>query len=152
MFFMVIGPAIGYSVVGALTEQIKSTYGVSDSQVSLLFSVYSLPNIVAVFFGGVALDKFGVDKCMAFFAFLFVVGNVIPVIGQNYMSMLVGRVLYGIGNESMNLIQFEVIVRWFEHDPFFSFGLSNAIGLVAYRVSGFLAMFVIPIFGAISLQ
>ncbi len=34
-------------------------------QLGLLFSIYSLPNIVSVFFGGVLADRIGTNKCIA---------------------------------------------------------------------------------------
>lgn len=43
---------------------------------SLLYTVYSLPNIILPFFGGFFVDKFGARVCLVAFTLFLVIGQV----------------------------------------------------------------------------
>lgn len=108
---------------------------------SALYSVYSWPNVILVFFGGLAGDYFGLRIASLFFCTFVVAGTVLVAIGPTFFSpengylgkqawgvMMAGRVLLGVGGESLNVIQTSMIVRWFSSTTFmataFGFALS----------------------------
>jgi predicted MFS family arabinose efflux permease len=95
LFFCVFGPSMGYALVGALSQRIMQDYGINSEQLGILFSVYSLPNIFAVFFAGMLIDKIGVNIVCGVCTLLFVGGNMITI-GNNYWFMLAGRIIYGM--------------------------------------------------------
>src|SRR3990167_4637376 len=56
--FITFGSYYCYDIVGALsTTLINPFYGISNTQEALLYSVYSLPNTVLPFFGGMLVDR-----------------------------------------------------------------------------------------------
>lgn len=57
--FFMTGNYFSYDTVGAIREQITQTAHLTDTEVSLLYTVYSYPNIVLPLFGGFFLDKIG---------------------------------------------------------------------------------------------
>lgn len=48
-----------FDIPGAIRQKITDTSDLSDTEVSLLYTVYSYPNIVLPIFGGLFLDKIG---------------------------------------------------------------------------------------------
>lgn len=106
-------------------EQNK-TLNMSAKDFSLLYSVYSWPNIVLVFFGGLAGDYFGLRKASMFFCSFVLLGTAIVAVGATFFSpskgyngkqawgiIMAGRILLGVGGESLNVIQTSMVVRWF---------------------------------------
>ncbi len=81
---------------GAIYTQLKRDFDFTDAQLGVLFSIYSLPNTVAVLIAGIAVDSFGINICCLVCIGLFSVGYVITL-GEAYIYLLVGRGLYGLG-------------------------------------------------------
>ena len=52
----------------------KAPYNLSPSQVDLMYSVYSFPNIVLPLFGGVLVDKVGIKTGLLLFTTLSLAG------------------------------------------------------------------------------
>jgi MFS family permease len=69
-----------------------------------LYSIYSWPNTVAATFGGILIDNIiGLRKALLLFVCLVALGSAIfyfGVLGVNYPVMLLGRFVFGLGNES----------------------------------------------------
>lgn len=82
-----------------------------------LYSVYSYPNTVLAVLGGILIDRFlGLRRAMLLFATLVMVGSVIFCIGTvttTYWLLIVGRVIFGLGGESLSVSQSAFVARWF---------------------------------------
>lgn len=116
-----------YDVIQPLDKTIKSPDGldISGTQFGLLYSFYSFPNIILVFFGGILGDKFGLRISSICFSTLVVLGAVIVALGPTlsvgglisktagFYIMLVGRTIFGIGAESLNVLQTAMVALWF---------------------------------------
>lgn len=48
----------------------------------MLYTVYSLPNIILPFFGGVLIDKIGPRKAILLFSTIILIGQIICVVGS----------------------------------------------------------------------
>jgi MFS family permease len=75
-----------------------------------------MPNIILPFIGGYLVMKFGVRSTYILFAGLVMLGQFICAIGCQYSSMsimLMGRVVFGLGGECLNICQNAIIVKWF---------------------------------------
>lgn len=71
----------------------------------MLYSIYSAPNIILPFFGGILIDKIGVRISIFIFSTILIFGQSIVVIGGytlSYGTLLAGRCIFGIGSESLN--------------------------------------------------
>mmetsp|Transcript_19072 Transcript_19072/g.31239 ORF Transcript_19072/g.31239 Transcript_19072/m.31239 type:complete len:522 (-) Transcript_19072:1790-3355(-) len=124
---LVVGGPHEYDVVGAVEEPLRSRLGLSDSEFALLYSVYSLPNIVLVFFAGILLDRMGVRLSTLLFAGLVFIGSILVASGaylSSFATVLFGRVVFAMGAESIYVAQNSIIANWFEDR-----GLSLAMGL-----------------------
>lgn len=79
--------------------------GLSNLQFNMLYSIYSFPNIILPFFGGMLIDKMGVRFSILVFSTIITLGQSIVVIGgysYSFGTMLAGRCVFGIGSESLN--------------------------------------------------
>jgi len=77
---------------------------VSEEQYGLLYTVYAIPNLVLPLVGGIFLDKVGQRNGLLLFTVILCLGQGIIMLGGYQLSfplMLVGRVIFGIGCESM---------------------------------------------------
>ena len=94
---------------------------------NLMYSVYSLPNIILPFIGGFFIFKFGYRTMFIIFGLCVLVGQLIFAIGCTCKSipiMLLGRVIFGLGGESLNTTQFSIILQWFaQNEIAFAMGL-----------------------------
>ncbi|KAM3575962.1 hypothetical protein VYU27_002147 [Nannochloropsis oceanica] len=83
---------------------------------NLLYSVYSIPNILLPFLGGHLVDTVGMRACIVVFSLLVLTGQVITALGvtiQSMTIMLVGRLIFGLGGECLVVGQSAFISAWF---------------------------------------
>jgi len=94
-----------------------------------LYSVYSWPNTVLAVFGGLLIDKFlGLRKAMTLFVTLVFLGSVVFLVGiltKTYALLLVGRLVFGLGGESLSVAQSAFVARWFKEGR----GMALAFGI-----------------------
>ncbi len=82
----------------------------------MLYSVYSMPNIILPFFGGLFVMYFGIRTMYFVFGVFLMLGQFIFALGGSYNSiniMLLGRIIFGFGGESLNITQNAMICKWF---------------------------------------
>lgn len=116
-----LGSYWAYDIPGAIQTQLTMWFGgpffYTDQMNLTLYSVYSYPNIVLAFCGGIIIDKWtGIAKGTVLFVGLVFLGQVIfslGIEGRCYIVALVGRFILGLGGES-------ITVRFKSH-IFFSF-------------------------------
>ena len=87
-----------------------------DFYFSLLYSIYSFPNIILPLLGGILILKIGFYNCYLLFSLLILIGQIIIVIGlskTNMIIMLIGRFIFGLGGENINTVQSIIIINWF---------------------------------------
>lgn len=136
-----------YDIPAALITKIKADLLISDIQYNMLYSVYSLPNILLPLLGGILVDRIGINKSFMIFVSCMVVGQFTVSCGMyanSYMCMLVGRFIYGVGAESTTVANNSLMISWFRNKEMgLSMGVATAIGrlgsVVNYQVSPILA-------------
>eukprot|EP00033_Pygsuia_biforma_P000257 GCRY01000319.1.p1 GENE.GCRY01000319.1~~GCRY01000319.1.p1 ORF type:complete len:470 (+),score=130.51 GCRY01000319.1:172-1581(+) len=114
--FATVGSYYAYDAVGALETDILDRMDINKFEFGILYSIYSLPNIVMVFVGGVFTDKVGQRTASLLFSFLCVAGACIVALGPQlkiYWIMVAGRFLFGIGAESLCVCQDSMTNRHF---------------------------------------
>lgn len=129
-----IGNYYCYDIPAALNSQMDEYFGKpSDFQTmfSLLYTVYSIPNVILPFFGGYFVDRLGVRTCMLVFAVLIAVGQLTFAIGLSAKSwplMFLGRVIFGFGGENLGVANSAILSVWFKGKELaFAFGLNLSI-------------------------
>jgi MFS family permease len=126
-----------YDAVSPLADLLKEQLGFSDSNIGLLNAIYSFPNIVMVVLGGIIIDRFGVRKSTMLFAMICMVGAVITAATGTLWIMATGRLVFGIGAESLIVAVTCAIAKWFRGKELsFAFGVNLTIA----RLGSFAAL------------
>jgi MFS family permease len=138
------GVYYSFDIPAALHQQLKDymsggTDDVSDDgsgsnyavMFNLLYSVYSIPNIILPFFGGAIVDHLGADRSAVIFSILTLLGQIIFAAGTSIRSwkvMLLGRTVYGLGGESISVATSAINSKWFAGKELaLAFGINIAV-------------------------
>jgi MFS family permease len=131
---MMIGNYYSYDNPAALKTQIDDYMGNPDdfeTLYNLLYTVYSIPNVFLPFVGGYFVDSWGVRICLIIFCCLIFAGQAIFALGLSLKSwplMYVGRIIFGMGGESLSVGNSALLSAWFEGKELaFAFGLNLSI-------------------------
>ena len=131
---LLVGSYYCYDNPSALESYLTKADGdfkLSNVNYNLLYSVYSFPNIVLPLFGGLLIDRMGIRIGVVLFSFLLIVGQFLVMMGgvtQNFSLMIVGRVVFGLGGESLGVTQSTLVAKWFgDKELAFALGLNIAI-------------------------
>jgi MFS family permease len=122
--------AIGTGPHGTIEKKFRE-HGMAYTQEmnQALYSVYSWPNTVLAIFGGLLIDKYlGLRRAMLLFTSLVFLGALLFYIGVvtlQYPVMLLARVVFGLGGESLSVAQSAFVARWFKGGR----GLALAFGI-----------------------
>ena len=101
---------------------------------NLLYSIYSIVNIFIPFIGGNLIKIYGNKNMFLVFAIIIVIGQLIVYLGCKYNSiytMLIGRVIFGLGGDNLNVSQMTCVVEWFyKSETSFPMGLTLTISRI----------------------
>ncbi|MCW8811035.1 MAG: MFS transporter [Ignavibacteriaceae bacterium] len=126
-----------YDSISPLADLLKTQLGFSDSNIGLLNAIYSFPNIIMVLVGGLIIDKIGTRTSVIIFTAFIMLGALITAVTGNIWVMSSGRLIFGLGAESMIVAVTTIIARWFKGKELsFAFGLN----LTVARLGSFLAL------------
>jgi MFS family permease len=126
-----------YDSISPLADVLKAQLGFSDSQIGLLNGIYSFPNIIMVLVGGIIIDKIGTRKAVLIFTVLIMLGALVTTLQGNITTMVAGRLIFGLGAESMIVAITTILAQWFRGKQLsFAFGLN----LTLARLGSFLAL------------
>ena len=130
----------------ALSKYIQdSMTGSSSMKYNMLYSFYSYPNIILPFFGGIFVDKLGLKAALNILFALCIIGQGLFVLGgyigssEGFAFAIIGRTFFGMGNESLAIIQSVFANRWFKGKELaFALALSMSIGRLGSTSNNFL--------------
>lgn len=135
-------------VLGPLKGLFESQLGLTSSQYGLLVSSTTWANLaLMIILGGMALDRWGIRKTGMVLALIATIGAFIVAFGSKgsfgaskkamMTSMLIGRILFGVGLETTCVLVSRTIVKWFKgHELAFAMGLN----LLVARLGTYLAI------------
>jgi MFS family permease len=122
------GSYYAYDALSPLADVLKQQLHFSDADIGFLQAIYSIPNIFTVVIGGFLIDRFGLRKSLMLFGVLCVVGPAITAASGHLSVMATGRLLFGMGAESLNVAVTAALARWFKGKELsFAFGLNLTI-------------------------
>ncbi len=126
-----------YDSISPLADLLAKQLKFSDSDIGLLQGIYSFPNIIMVLIGGIIIDRIGTRLSVLIFTFLILIGAIVTAISAELWVMASGRLIFGLGAESMIVAITTIIARWFKGKELsFAFGLN----LTVARFGSFLAL------------
>jgi MFS family permease len=117
-----------YDSIGPIADSLQRHLGFTDTQIGTLNAIYSFPNIVMVLVGGVIVDRFGTRLSTLAFALVCLVGAIVTAISPLFPVMAAGRLIFGLGAESMIVAVTVAIGQWFVGRQLgFAFGVNLSI-------------------------
>jgi MFS family permease len=134
--------------LGPLKGLFESQLGFSSSQFGLLISSTTWANLaLMIIVGGIALDRWGIRKTGIVLAVIATAGGFVVSLGSlgvfgssekaMLISMMAGRILFGIGLETTCVLIQRIIVKWFKGKELaFAMGLNVVVG----RLGSFFAI------------
>src|SRR6202451_3492779 len=126
-----------YDALSPLADVLKQQLGFKDSNIGLLQAIYSFPNIFTVVIGGVLIHRIGLRRSLMIFAVLCFIGPAITAMAGHLWSMATGRLVFGMGAESLIVAVTAALARWFKGKELsFAFG----INLTICRLGSFAAL------------
>ncbi len=126
-----------YDAISPIADLLRDQLGFSDSRIGTLNAIYSFPNIIMVLIGGIIIDRIGVKKGTLLFGALCFIGAAITAATGEFAIMAAGRLIFGIGAESLIVSVTVGIARWFKgRELSFAFGVNLTIA----RLGSFLAL------------
>ncbi|XP_018117824.1 major facilitator superfamily domain-containing protein 1 [Xenopus laevis] len=136
MCFLGFGSYFCYDNPAALQTQVQADMKVNTADFMQLYAFYSWPNVVLCFFGGFLIDRvFGIRLGTIIFSLFVCAGQVIFATGalvNSFLVMEVGRLVFGIGGESLAVAQNTYAVSWFKGKELnLVFGLQLSMARVA---------------------
>ncbi len=122
------GSYYAYDALSPLADVLKVQLGFSDENIGFLQAIYSFPNIFTVVIGGFLIDRLGLRKALMIFGILCLVGPAITAASGSLWVMSTGRLVFGMGAESLNVAVTAALARWFKGKELsFAFGLNLTI-------------------------
>ena len=120
---------------GAVHEHLESQFHFLGNNFeyyyNLLYSIYSIVNIFIPFIGGNLIKAYGNKNMFIVFALIIVIGQLIVYLGvknNSIYTMLIGRVIFGLGGDNLNVSQMTCVVEWFyKSESSFPMGLTLTI-------------------------
>ncbi|KAF7732113.1 hypothetical protein EC973_006368 [Apophysomyces ossiformis] len=144
--FLAVGSHFAAHTLGAMKSKLKEEFGISNAQYGAIQSSVAIVNTVLPVLGGIFIDAFGTIAGSILTTVLITSGNVMVAISTSnasLMTMIIGRILYGIGSGSVVIVQETILSQWFRGR---SLAVVVALMLTVSRLASFSAQAtVVPI-------
>lgn len=126
-----------YDCISPMADVLKARLGFSDANIGLLQAIYSIPNIVMVLIGGFIVDRIGTRKATLAFGVICLAGAAVTALSGTLATMAAGRLIFGLGAESLIVAITTAIGKWFKGKELsFAFGINLTIA----RLGSFAAL------------
>jgi MFS family permease len=117
-----------YDCIAPIADLLSKQLGFSESNIGLLQAIYSIPNVFLVLVGGYIVDRIGVRKAIFIFGTLCLMGAVLTAVSGALPVMAAGRLLFGMGAESLIVAVTTALAKWFRGKELsFAFGINLTI-------------------------
>lgn len=131
-----IGSYYVYDSIGPVAELLASQLGFSDTQLGTLNAIYSVPNLVMVLIGGVLVDRYSARIMTLITTLVCLAGALATALGEHFPVMVLGRLLFGLGAETMSVAVTVGFAQWFTGRHF---ALLLALNISVSRMGSYLA-------------
>ncbi len=122
------GNYYAYDSIGPVADNLQRLLHYTDTQIGTLNAIYSFPNIIMVLVGGIIVDRIGTRLATVVFSIICLVGAIVTAISPSFTVMAIGRLLFGLGAESMIVAVTVAIGQWFVGRQLgFAFGINLSL-------------------------
>ena len=120
-----------YDSIAPIADLLKSQLQFTDQIIGRLYSVYSYAAVATLLIGGVIIDRFGTKKAVMLFGTLCTIAGILTAISPNVYVMLSGRLLLGLGAESLIVAVTTALAKWFKGKELsFAFGINLTVARI----------------------
>src|SRR6201993_3521490 len=117
-----------YDCIAPIADLLVKQLGFSDANIGLLQAIYSIPNVFMVLIGGYVVDRIGTRKAIFIFGVLCFAGAAVTCLSPVLGIMAAGRLLFGLGAESLIVAVTTAVAKWFRGKELsFAFGINLMI-------------------------
>jgi MFS family permease len=110
---MAFGSYFAYDSVGAIETTLIQVFHTDRAAIGTMYLMYSVAAVVAVGAGGVLIDRVGVRRGSLIFSTFVVAGAAMVAAAPSLPVLYAGRVIFGIGSETLIVAQSAIAARWF---------------------------------------
>ncbi len=122
------GSYFAYDIVSAIAPTLVEELHAARGTVGTFFTMYSVAAVLAVFIGGILVDRMGTRKASILFSLLVLLGAAIVWRAKTIPLFFLGRFVFGAGSEPLVVAQSAMIARWFKNKELaLSFGLTLTV-------------------------
>jgi MFS family permease len=125
-----------YDSIGPIAESLSRDLHFTDTQIGTLNAIYSLPNIFLVAVGGLLVDRFTARRLAVGTTAVCLMGALLTALGAHFAVMAAGRLLFGIGAETLSVAVMVALAQWFRGRYF---ALLFALAISLGRLGSYLA-------------
>lgn len=105
---------MGVSLISPVLPELRGVFGVSDSQVGLVITMYTLPGIVITPFVGLVADRLGRRRVVVPLLLIFGVAGAGIVFAESFLQVLVLRLAQGVGASALVTLSVTLIGDYYE--------------------------------------
>jgi len=135
-FYIMLVLCAGYTVsqflrtsVGVLSPNLMHDFNINPNNMGLLGGVFFLSFAIFQIPAGILIDKYGPRKVMTTIIIFAVLGSIIFALSNSFYSLLIGRILMGIGCSICLMGSLVLITRWADSKQFSKLaGIILAVG------------------------
>jgi MFS family permease len=110
---VIAGDYYAWDSIAPVADLLRRQRGFSQAEIGMLNAVYALPNIPLSLVGGILIDRIGAARASLLAAGFCFAGAVLTAVGQPYGLMVFGRLLFGIGEETVFIALLAGVAQWF---------------------------------------
>ena len=116
MITMTAGGYYAFDFPQLFEDEIINWFGVTSLEVEWLYSIYAFPNFFTLLFGTLAFNFIGLGMGITLTTGFITAGTVITYFAfedKSYITLVIARGVYGLGNELAITAQYTIAERWF---------------------------------------
>ena len=153
---LMLGNYYCFDIPSASKDLLESSLGstFTETKFALLYSLYSYPNVIIPFFGGVLVDKLGTQRSILIFTCFILAGQILLAIGINskvWWLMFLGRIVFGLGGENLSVGQSAFVAEWFgSKEVAFAFGINLSCSRLGSVINDQLTPWIAKEFGGVA--
>lgn len=107
---------MGVSLISPVLPDLRGVFGVSDAEIGLILTAYTLPGVFLTPFVGLAADRFGRRRVIVPLLFTFGVAGAAISFSTNFSEVLVLRFLQGVGASALVTLAITLIGDFYSGD------------------------------------
>lgn len=136
--------ALNFQAIPPLIPFIIESWGITRSQAGLLMGIVALPPMIFGIIGGYILDRFGNRLPTILALSVYLLGETLFVLAQNFTILILSRVILGFGGIILAVVGLRILAEKFQGENlgkaigFWSTGMPFAV-LISFNLFSFIA-------------